>query len=255
MVVVKGDNSKAKKKKKKTLDGLERINLNAAGIDVGSTEHWVAVPSGRDPKPVRRFGTFSADLRELCAWLKDCKIDTVAMEATGIYWTALYGVLESAGIQVVLANARHARNVPGRKSDQQDCQWLQQLHTFGLLNASFIPESSIRAFRSFLRQRESLVQAATREINHMQKALTEMNLRLGNVLSDITGQSGLNILDAILAGERDPHALAGLCSKRIHASRQTVAKSLEGEYRPEQLFILGQALEGYRFCQAAHRSL
>ncbi len=232
------------------LAGLPPLHLNAAGIDVGSAAHYVAVPPDRDPEPVRRFDSFTADLHALANWLEACGIDTVAMESTGVYWIALYQVLEARGFEVRLVNARHAKNVPGRKTDVADCQWLQQLHTFGLLKDSFRPEDSICVLRSLLRQRENLVAAASTCVQHMQKAMVEMNIQLANVISDITGETGLAIIRAMLAGERDPVRLAQLKNPRIQASTDTIVRSLQGNWRDELLFILGQSLWLYECYQA-----
>ena len=229
---------------------LPLINPNAAGIDVGAKEHVVAVPPDRDPQPVRTFQAFTPDLHELAAWLKRCGIETVALESTGIYWISLYEVLELHGFEVRVVNARHVKNVPGRtKTDVLDCQWIQKLHSFGLLNGSFRPDQQIRKLRTYMRLRDNLVVERTQAIHHMQKALFEMNVQLSNVISDITGESGLRIIEAILAGERDPEQLAPLCSTRIKASRQTVAKSLHGNWDEALLFCLKTALETYRFSE------
>jgi len=225
---------------------LECIEPNAAGIDVGATEIYVAVPPDRDAEPVRHFKTFTDDLRQMAAWLKRCGISTVAMESTGVYWIPAYEVLEEAGVRVCLVNSQHVRHVPGRKSDVSDCQWLQYLHSVGLLKASFRPDAAICALRSLSRHRAGLVDSAAVHIQHMQKALTQMNLQIHHVLSDITGISGMAILDAIVAGQRDPLRLAGLCHVKVHADRQTVIKSLTGNYRPEHLFTLKQSLAAYR---------
>lgn len=225
---------------------LECIEPNAAGIDVGATEIYVAVPPDRDAEPVRRFKTFTGDLRETAAWVKRCGISTVAMESTGVYWIPPYEVLEEAGLRVCLVNSQHVRHVPGRKSDVSDCQWLQYLHSVGLLKSSFRPDAAICALRSLSRHRVSLVESAAVHIQHMQKALTQMNLQIHHVLSDITGVSGMAIIEAIVAGERDPGRLAGLCHVKVHADRQTVIKSLTGNYRPEHLFTLKQSLTAYR---------
>src|SRR5712691_13024263 len=184
-------------------EGLPPLNLHAAGIDVGSAEHYVAVPLDRDVEPVRRFGSFTADLHRMAHWLKDCRIKTVVMQSTGVYWMALYDVLESHGLEVNVANARYTKTLPGRKTDVQECQWLQKLHTFGLLNNSFLPPAEIRALRTYLRHRENLVTGAATCIQHLQKTLTEMNVQLANVISDLTGVTGMAILRAIVAGERD----------------------------------------------------
>jgi transposase len=229
------------------VNALEQIHLHAAGIDVGAEEVWVAVPPGRDKDHVRAFPTFTADLQRLAEWLKVCQIETVAMEATGVYWIPLYEMLEGKGFKVCLVNARHLKNVSGRKTDVLDCQWIQQMHTFGLLNPSFRPPEEIVAIRSLVRHREMLVQYRSAHIQHMQKALTLMNVRLTSVLSDITGVSGLKIIRAILAGERDPQRLAALRETRCKKSEDEIAKSLEGHYKREHLFALKQALELYDF--------
>jgi transposase len=228
---------------------LQRIHLHAAGIDIGSKTHFVAVPADRDPAPVRSFGTFTADLHRLADWLAACQIETVAMESTGVYWIPLFQILEARGLQVLLVNARHVKNLPGRKTDVVDCQWLQQLHTFGLLRGSFRPADAICVLRSYLRYRDSLVRDAHTQIHRMQKALQQMNVQLHHVLSDITGTSGLAILRAIVAGERDPVTLAQLKHQRVKSSTETIAKALRGDYRPEHLFALRTALELYDFYQ------
>ena len=187
---------------------LQHINLNAAGIDIGSERHMVAVPEGRAEVAVREFGTFTADLVALAEWLQQCGVTTVAMESTGVYWIPLFELLERRGFEVKLVDARHVKNVTGRKSDILDCQWIQQLHTYGLLAGAFRPPDEICVLRSYLRQREMLTQTASMHIQHMQKALQQMNLLLHNVVSDITGVTGMKIIKAILAGERDPQVLA-----------------------------------------------
>jgi transposase len=229
--------------------GLPPLNLHAAGIDVGSAEHYVAVPPDRDANPVQKFGSFTADLHRMARWLKDCRIQTVVMQSTGVYWTALYDVLESYGLEVNVANARHTKTLPGRKTDVQECQWLQKLHTFGLLNDSFRPAEEIRVLRGYLRQRENLVAAAAACIQHMQKALTEMNIQLANVISDISGTTGMAIVRDIVRGERDPERLAMHKHSRIRASRKEIAQSLEGTWRPELLFVLEQSLDLYQTYQ------
>jgi transposase len=228
---------------------LECIEPNAAGIDVGAREIYVAVARDRDPEPVRCFSTFTEELRAIAAWLKQCGVASVAMESTGVYWIPLYEVLEEAGLRVCLVNSRHVKHVPGRKSDVSDCQWLQYLHSVGLLRGSFRPEAAICALRALSRHRSNLVEAAAVHVQHMQKALTQMNLQIHHVLSDITGKSGLAIVDAILAGKRDPEQLARLADGRIRAERETVIKSLVGNYRSEHLFTLRQSLEAYRHYQ------
>jgi transposase len=231
----KQDRKKKTRRGKRSQDweALPPLNQNAAGIDVGSAEHYVAVPAGRDAEPVQKFGSFTADLHRMARWLKACGIQTVAMQATGVYWMALYQILEEHGLQVNVVNAHHTKTLPGRKSDVLECQWLQKLHTFGLLNNSFQPAEEIRVLRTYLRQREKLVAAASTCIQHIQKALTEMNIQLANVISDISGLTGMAILRAIVSGERNPQALARLKNERIQASREEIAQSLEGNWRPE----------------------
>ena len=231
--------------KNKTLNGFAEINHDAAGIDVGNAQHWVAVPSGRDTVSVRMFGCFTSDLHALANWLMKCGIKTVAMESTGVYWIALHEILESRGFQVCVVNARQAKNLPGRKTDVKDCQWLQQLHTYGLLTASFRPQAEIIVLRRYLRHRETLVQEAATCIQRIQKALTEMNLQLANVISDISGTTGLRILHAIVEGERDPQRLATLRDWRIKATPEEVANSLLGNWRDELIFIVEENLTLY----------
>jgi transposase len=228
---------------------LECIEPNAAGIDVGATEIYVAVPPDRDPNPVRCFPTFTEDLQALAAWLLACRIRTVAMESTGVYWIPVFQILEARGIQVCLVNSHHVKQVPGRKSDVADCQWLWYLHSVGLLRASFRPEDAICQVRSLLRHRDGLVAMAGEHVQHMHKALSQMNLQLHHVLSDVTGHSGLAILDAIVAGERNPAVLAELRDRRVQASPETIIKSLVGDYRREHLFTLRQSLKAYRHYQ------
>jgi transposase len=225
------------------------LHPHAAGIDLGATEIYVCVPLDRDPEPIRRFGTFTEDLHALADWLTRCGVTAVAMEATGVYWIPLYQILETRQFEVCLVNARHVKHVPGRKSDVQDCQWLQYLHSVGLLRGSCRPPETVCAVRTLLRHRDGLVQAAAAHTQHMQKALNQMNLQLHHVLSDLTGVTGLAILDALLAGERDPVVLAGYRDYRIKASPETIAKALVGDYRSEHLFTLRQALDSYRHAQ------
>ena len=228
---------------------LEVMNPDAAGIDIGNEVHYVAVPANRSSEPVRRFGCTTAELKALAEWLKQCGIRTVAMQSTGVYWIAVFEILEAAGLEVYLVNARDTKNLPGRKSDVQESQWLMKLHTYGLLRNSFRPPQEIRTLRTYWRQRNDLVQAAGRHIQRMQKALTQMNIQLANVLSDLSGKSGQAIIQAILAGERDPHALAAFCDVRVKASEEEVARSLEGNWQDDFLFVLQQEQEGYEFCQ------
>jgi hypothetical protein len=209
----------------------------------------VAVAADRSAENVRSFPTFTQDLYALADWLKRCGVKTVAMESTGVYWIPLFQILEDCGFEVCLVNARHVKNVPGRRTDVSDCQWLQFLHSVGLLRASYRPEQEVCAVRSLLRHRESLVQMAATHVHHMQKALDQMNLQLHHVISDITGLTGLAIVDAILAGQRDPLVLARLRNDRIKASEEVIAKSLVGDYRPEHLFTLRQSLAAYRSYQ------
>ena len=239
----------ARKRKKMTQTQMPVMRGDAAGIDIGATELYVAVPGDRDPEPVRCFPSFTQDLHRLADWLEKCGIKTVAMESTSVYWIPVFQILEARGMEVCLVNARHVKNVPGRKSDVSDCQWLQFLHSVGLLRASFRPEQAVCSVRSLLRHRENLVQLAGIHVHHMQKALDQMNLQLHHVISDITGVTGLAIVDSILAGERDPKVLAKLRNHRIKASEDTIAKSLVGDYRAEHLFTLQQSLNGYRTYQ------
>jgi len=228
--------------------GLDVVHPNAAGIDVGSGEMWVCVPAGRAPERVRRFGTVTSQLQAIADWLHACGVETVAMESTGVYWIALFQILESRGFAVYLVNARHVKNVPGRrKTDRLDCQWLQKLHACGLLRASFRPTDRVCALRSLLRQRDTLIRMASRHIQHMQKALREMNVLLDQVTTDITGTTGMRIIDAILGGCRDYAQMARLRDPRLHASEEQIAEALRGDYRPEHLFVLKQALAAYRF--------
>ncbi len=232
-----------------TTAALPVLNPNAAGIDIGATSLFVAVPADRAAQPVRAFGTFTEDLIAIADWLTACGAQTVAMESTGVYWIPLFQILETRGFEVCLVNARHVKNVPGRKSDVADCQWLQYLHAVGLLRGSFRPPDAVCAVRSLLRHRDTLVTYAAAHVQHMQKALTQMNLQLHHVISDLTGKTGLAIVDAILAGERDPVVLAQLKDYRIKASTETIAKALRGDWRPEHLFTLRQALAAYRHYQ------
>jgi transposase len=228
---------------------LTITNSDAAGIDIGSQVHYVAVPEDRTQRAVRSFGAYTAQLDELAHWLKECAVKTVAMESTGNYWIPLYQKLEEAGFEVLLVDARQAKHVPGRKSDVQDCRWLQQLHSYGLLRAAFRPEDCICRLRTLQRHRKNLIECAGTWVQHMQKALNEMNLHLHHVLSDISGYSGLAILDAILRGERDPRKLASLADYRVKKSRAEIEAALTGDYRPEQLFVLSQSLQDYRQIQ------
>jgi len=235
--------------KKVDWKALEIVHPDAAGIDVGGSEHWVAISPDRDPEPVRWFGCFTADLREMAGWLVEKGVRSVAMQSTGVYWMPVLEVLEQHGLEVYLVNARHTKNVPGRKSDVQECQWLLKLHAFGLLNNSFQPTDEIRVARALWRQRGNLVADASSTILRMQKVLIEMNIQLSNVLSDISGVSGMRMIGAILEGERDPQTLAALVQPGVKATPEDILKSLEGNWRKELLFVLRQQVELYRVYQ------
>lgn len=224
---------------------LEVKYPDAAGIDIGSAVHYVCVPEGRDEECVRKFDCFTADLYHLAQWLKKCRVKTIVMESTGVYWIPLFQILEKEGFNVKLVNARFVKNVPGRKSDVQDCQWLQQLHSYGLLQGSFRPEQHICILRSYIRQRETLIRSAAIHVQRMQKALTQMNVQLHKVIADITGVTGIRILQAILDGERDPHKLASLRDKHTKNDTETISKALTGDYRQEHIFTLKQEFELY----------
>ena len=215
---------------------LAQLNLNAAGIDVGAESHWVAVPGDRAAQPVRCFGAFTTDLYALAEWLRQCQIDTVVRESTGVYWIALFEVLEERGFDVKLVDPHSVRQVPGRKTDVKDCQWLQELHTYGLLRGAFRPEDEVCVLRSYLRQRSMLVAMASRSVQHRQKALEQMNLKLTEVVSDITGKTGMTIIRAILGGERDSQVLATHRDMRCKHDQAPLAKALEGHWRAEHLF-------------------
>jgi transposase len=225
--------------------GLEVVHPNAAGIDVGNGSHYVAIAPSRDSESVREFPCFTPDLKRLAQWLVSRGIQTVAMQSTGVYWIPLYDILEEHGIEVFLVNARYTRNLPGRKTDVQESQWLLKLHTYGLLNNSFRPPSEIRTMRTYWRLRAEHVRETSTAIQRIQKALTQMNLQLSNVISDISGISGMAILRAIVAGERNPQRLAALCNGRIQATTEQVAHSLEGNWRPDLLFVVAQQLRTY----------
>jgi transposase len=225
--------------------GLDVVHPNAAGIDVGNNSHYVAISPKRDPEPVREFHCFTEDLKRLAEWLASRGIQTVAMQSTGVYWIPLYDILEEHGIEVFLVNARYTRNLPGRKTDVQESQWLLKLHTYGLLNNSFRPSSEIRTMRTYWRLRAEHVREASIAIQRMQKALTQMNIQLANVISDISGVSGMAIIRAIVAGERDPQHLAALCDRRIRATPKQVIDSLKGNWRVDLLFALSQQLRSY----------
>jgi transposase len=237
------------KTKSQAAKTLREHEPNAAGIDLGAEEIWVAVPAERDQNPVRRFEAFTQDLTAIVQWLLSCGVRSVAMEATGLYWIPLYQLLEDAGLKVCLVNARHVKNVPGRKSDVQDCQWLQYLHSVGLLLGSFRPAQTICATRSIYRYRQNLLSMATEHVQHMQGALDQMNIKLHYVIDDLTGVTGQAIIAAILSGHRDPVQLAKLRDKRIQASEEKIVKSLQGDWRKEHLFVLAKAWAQYQEVQ------
>jgi transposase len=222
---------------------LEHINKMAAGIDIGSKSHFVAVPEGCSDVCVREFPSFTTDLHELANWLEECGVTTVAMESTGVYWIPLFELLESRGFEVLLVDARHVKNVSGRKTDVLDCQWLQQLHTYGLLSGAFRPSETVCALRAYMRHRNMLIQQMSSHIQHMQKALSQMNIQLHNVISDITGETGMMIIRSIVKGERDPALLASYRNYRCKNPLTIIEKSLIGNYREEHVFALSQALE------------
>lgn len=239
---------RSSKEKQRARTGQAKLGLvhcDAAGIDIGSREHYVAVPADRDKQPVRCFKSFTADLYALADWLKQCGIKTVAMESTGVYWISLYDILVERGFEVLLVNARHVKNVSGRKTDVQDCQWLQQLHSYGLLSGAFRPEDMICKLRAYQRHREMLVEQVAKHILHMQKALTQMNIQLHHVISDITGVTGMKIVRSIIAGEQDPKVLSQYRDGRCHQPLEVIEKSLQGHYRDEHVFALKQAVELY----------
>jgi transposase len=242
-------NRKARKELARRLQsenpGLEVVHPHAAGIDVGNSAHYVAVRPDRDSQPVRRFECFTAELHRLADWFQSCGVKTVALQSTGVYWIPLYDILEERGFEVYLVNAQHTKNLPGRKSDVQESQWLLKLHTYGLLNNSFQPPSKIRTLRTYWRQRLQHVTGAATCVQRMQKALTQMNIQLANVISDLSGVTGQLIMRAIISGERDSWRLAELSHPRIQASRAEIAKSLEGTWRSELVFVLQQELEMY----------
>jgi transposase len=229
----------------KKIGVLEQINLDAGGIDVGASEIYVAIPEERSDQFVRKFGTFTQDLGEIVKWFKEHGVTTVALESTGVYWVPLYDLLEQAGIDVYLVDARKTKNVAGRKTDVADCQWIQQLHTYGLLRKAFVPDEQIRNLRTLERQRDMLSGYRSSHIQHMQKAMEEMNLKLTNVLADITGKSGMAIIRSIIAGERDPNQLAKHRDYRCRKSEKEIALSLEGNFNEAKIFVLKQALELY----------
>lgn len=223
----------------------ELLNDHACGIDIGASEHWVCVPKGSASESVRAFGCFTVELEQLADWLTECGIETVAMESTGVYWLPLFQILERRGFEVKLVNSRLMKTVPGRKSDVLDCQWIQRLHRYGLLSGSFRPEDEVCVLRSYIRQRQRLQEGRSTHIQRMQKALSQMNVQLHRVLSDITGVTGMSIIRAIVFGERNPQTLAQLKDRRVLKSQDTIAAALSGDYRDEHVFVLQQELSLY----------
>ena len=245
-----------RKQRRETMRRIQRENLSlevvhpdAAGIDIGNEFHYVAVPPTRDGEPVRRFGCTTTELKSMADWLKQCRIRTVAMQSTGVYWIAVFDILEEAGFEVYLVNARETKNLPGRKSDVQKSQWLMKLHTYGLLRNSFRPSQEIRTMRTYWRQRNDLVRGAARHVHRIQKALTQMNVQLANVLTDVSGITGQAIIKAILAGERDPHKLAAFRDPRVKATEEEIARSLEDNWQEDLVFVLKQEQDAYERCQ------
>jgi transposase len=241
-------------KKSGTSRNLSPVHSAAAAIDIGATMHVAAVGPARDEQPVRTFRTFTEDLQRMADWFAGCGIRTIVMESTGVYWIPVFEILEQRGFEVMVVNARDAKHVPGRKTDVSDAQWLQRLHEYGLLRASFRPQAEIAGLRAYLRQRERLLDYAAAHIQHMQKALMQMNLQLHHVVTDITGVTGLAIIRAIVAGERDPNMLAAHRDRRCHATLETVCQALVGNYREEHVFALTQALELYDVYQTKVRA-
>jgi transposase len=244
-----GTGKRSRKRKGMCLEDRPILEANAAGIDIGAREVFVAVPPDRDEHPVRVFSTFTEDLEKLAQWLVSCGITTVAMESTGVYWIPLYDIVEKYGVKACLVDARGMKNVPGRRTDWHECQWLQFLHSVGLLRAAFRPEGDVCAVRSMMRYRTELVEMTSQHILHMHKALTQMNVQIHHVISDLTGVTGLAIVDAIIAGQRDPVVLAKLRDPRIKASEETIRKSLVGNWRAEHLFTLEQSRTSYQHYQ------
>jgi transposase len=244
-----GKGKRGRKRKGMCLEDRPLLEANAAGIDIGAREIFVAVPPDRDEEPVRVFSTFTEDLEKMAKWLVDCGITTVAMESTGVYWIPVYDVVEQYGVKACLVDARGMKNVPGRRTDWHECQWIQFLHSVGLLRAAFRPDGDVCAVRSMMRHRTELVEMTSQHIQHMHKALTQMNVQIQHVISDLTGVTGLAIVDGIIAGKRDPAALAQLRDPHIKASEETIRKSLVGNWRAEHLFTLKQSRESYTHYQ------
>ena len=238
-----------RKKTKSATRVRPELRPDAAGIDLGATVHYVAVPPDRDEQPVRSFGTQTTDLHAVADWLIACKITTAAMEATGVYWVPLFQILEDRGLEVCLVNARHVKNVPGRKTDVQDCQWLQYLHSVGLLHASFRPPAAVCAVRALVRHRDSLVRAGSEHLLRVQKSLDQMNVQVHRAVTDITGETGQAILAAIIQGERNPEVLAQHRDRRCKKTVAEIAAALRGDWRPEHLFTLRQSFEAWQYHQ------
>ena len=224
---------------------LEVVNPDAAGIDLGSAIHYVSVPDDRCEEPIRHFGCYTPDLQAMAKWLLECGVTTVVIESTGVYWTPVFRVLEQQGFEVLLVNPKHVKYVPGRKTDVADCQWLRQLHTFGLLKGAFVPPNEVAEMRALWRHRKNLIEHKSKTILQVQKVFTQMNIQLHVVLSDISGVSGMKIIRAILRGERDPNVLVGLVNKQVKATREEFVAALSGHYSDSQLFILGQLMAQY----------
>jgi transposase len=250
--IIRADKERAKKQRKKLsklvkVDGLKQITPDAAGLDIGISEIFVCVPEGRDNTNVKAFLTFTADLHKLADWLTECQVKTVAMESTGVYWIPIFEILEERGFDVNLVNSRTIKNVSGKKTDIMDCQWIQQLHSYGLLRSSFRPSEQMSSLRSLIRHRSMLVKYRAIHIQHMQKHAEIMNLKLSAVIRDITGKTGMKIIRTIVDGERDPVKLAQFRDPRCFSSEQEIAKALEGNYKAEHIFGLSQALKLYDF--------
>ena len=238
-----------KRNRKEREQKFRVVHRFAAGIDIGATFHVVAVSAEHDPEPVRKFKSFTTDLHRIADWLESIGITTIAMESTGVYWIPAFEILESRRFEVILVNARQVKRVPGRKTDMNDAQWLQQLHQYGLLAASFRPREQIASLRAYLRHRERLIEYAAGHIQHMQKALMQMNLQLQHVLSDITGATGMKIIRSIIAGERSAKKLASYRDIRCKKPEEMIAAALTGNYRPEHVFALKQSVSLYDFYQ------
>ncbi|MBS0032478.1 IS110 family transposase [Chitinophaga sp. 22321] len=238
-----------KKTGKNRFVNMPILNSNAAGIDIGGSLHAVAVPIGRDDESVRTFGAMTCDLHEIANWLKKCNVDTVAMESTGVYWKPLFALLIHKGFEVYLVNAQHVRNVTGRKTDQSDAQWLQQLHSCGLLSSCYLPDAEQESLRSLVRYRRVLIRDCNRYILRIQKALALMNIKLDSVLANVMCKSGIAILEKIIAGERKAENFLPLIDKRVRAKKEMILKSLEGNWLPEHLFLLAENYKCYLFIQ------